>query len=70
MEKRSTATPLHAPDARPNALAHRITALERVFFGIYADLMPEMGEKPHKKTIACCIAGQLILKCRAAYIYT
>jgi hypothetical protein len=38
-------------------------------FGIYADLTPEIGEKPHKKSIACCISRPVILKCRAAYPY-
>jgi hypothetical protein len=38
-------------------------------FGIYVDLAPEIGEKPHKKSNACCISRPVILKCRAAYPY-
>jgi len=38
-------------------------------FGIYADFKPEIGEKPHKKSNACCISRPVILKCRAAYLY-
>jgi len=61
---------LHPAKPAPNAPQSRRRAGFFAFFAISADFGPQIGEKPHKKSNACCICSQDILKCRAAYLYT